>query len=81
MPPSIFALTYPDVFFKALDVAGTYGVLVLFGCFPVLMTWSERYSGTTLSSVRMVFGEKWVLLLIGFSASYVVLKEFIEIFN
>ena len=35
-PPSIFALLYPDVFLKALDLAGTYGVLAFFGVLPAI---------------------------------------------
>lgn len=42
VPPTILALSYPDVFFKALDYAGTYGVLLLFGLTPAAMAWSER---------------------------------------
>ena len=42
LPPTLLALSYPDVFFKALDYAGTYGVLLLFGLVPAAMAWSER---------------------------------------
>ena len=43
VPPLIMAVLNPDAFFAALDIAGTYGVLVLFGILPALMAWSERY--------------------------------------
>lgn len=42
IPPMILAISYPDIFFKALDNAGTYGVLLLFGFVPPIMAWSER---------------------------------------
>ena len=42
-PPFLLALTFPNLFFDALDFAGTYGVLTLFGLLPVAMAWSERY--------------------------------------
>ena len=42
-PPFLLALTFPDLFFSALNFAGTYGVLTLFGLLPVAMAWSERY--------------------------------------
>lgn len=42
-PPFLLSLTFPDLFFSALDFAGTYGVLTLFGLLPVAMAWSERY--------------------------------------
>jgi tyrosine-specific transport protein len=44
-PPWAFALSYPDVFLDALDSAGTFGVLTLFGCMPPAMAWSNRYGG------------------------------------
>ena len=43
IPPTLFAISYPDVFLSALDSAGTFGVLTLFGCMPPLMAWSNRY--------------------------------------
>ncbi|GMH45738.1 hypothetical protein BSKO_13701 [Bryopsis sp. KO-2023] len=78
LPPFVLALTFRDVFFQALDAAGTYGVLVLFGIIPAVMTWSERYGGTTLSSVRIVPGGKPAILLVGGAASFVILREFLE---
>ena len=45
VPPWAFALSYPDVFLDALDTAGTFGVLTLFGCMPPAMAWSNRYGG------------------------------------
>ena len=44
LPPTVLALSFPDIFFKALDYAGTYGVLLLFGLIPAAMAWSERCS-------------------------------------
>ena len=42
LPPTAFALAYPDIFLSALDKAGTFGVLTLFGCMPPLMAWRNR---------------------------------------
>ena len=44
LPPTVLALSFPDIFFRALDYAGTYGVLLLFGLIPAAMAWSERCS-------------------------------------
>lgn len=44
VPPVGFALWDPSVFFAALDNAGTYGALTLFGIIPPLMAWSLRYN-------------------------------------
>ena len=43
VPPFIFAVLFPDKFFAALDSAGTYGVLVLFGVITAAMAWQQRY--------------------------------------
>ncbi|KAK8492993.1 hypothetical protein V6N12_037522 [Hibiscus sabdariffa] len=42
IPPLGLALLDSEIFFKALDFAGTYGVLVLFGILPAAMSWSDR---------------------------------------
>ncbi|CAD5332161.1 unnamed protein product [Arabidopsis thaliana] len=42
VPPLVLSLLDPEIFFKALDFAGTYGVLVLFGILPAAMSWSDR---------------------------------------
>jgi tyrosine-specific transport protein len=43
-PPLAFSLYDPDVFFKALDFGGAFGVSTLFLVLPPVMVWSERYS-------------------------------------
>ncbi|KAL4437968.1 hypothetical protein ABPG77_004189 [Micractinium sp. CCAP 211/92] len=75
VPPLVLALSFPDVFFSALEFAGTYGVLVLFGLIPVAMVWSERYAGTTLSRIQVVPGGKPVLLLTAGVAAGVIAHE------
>lgn len=45
VPPWLFALSYPDIFLDALDSAGTFGVLTLFGCMPPAMAWVNRGYG------------------------------------
>ena len=39
----LFALVDPDVFFGALDSAGTFGISTLFGLVPAIMAWKQRY--------------------------------------
>lgn len=41
-PPLAFALFDPSIFYVALDSAGTYGVLTLFGVLPAAMAWVQR---------------------------------------
>jgi tyrosine-specific transport protein len=42
LPPLAAAVTYPDAFFGALEVAGVYGVATLFGVLPGAMALAER---------------------------------------
>jgi tyrosine-specific transport protein len=50
LPPIVFSTANAAVFFAALEIAGTYGVMTLYGMLPAAMSWSERYSGGTSSS-------------------------------
>lgn len=34
----------PDAFLSFLDIAGLYGVAVLFGILPAAMAWRQRYA-------------------------------------
>eukprot|EP00252_Welwitschia_mirabilis_P001882 TRINITY_DN11853_c0_g2_i2.p1 TRINITY_DN11853_c0_g2~~TRINITY_DN11853_c0_g2_i2.p1 ORF type:complete len:170 (+),score=31.64 TRINITY_DN11853_c0_g2_i2:585-1094(+) len=82
VPPVILALLNPDIFFKALDFAGTYGVLVLFGILPAAMAWAERYSTTSLPPPipPIVPGGKVTLAFIIGAAGYVITYELVENF-
>ncbi|CAI9106067.1 OLC1v1005125C1 [Oldenlandia corymbosa var. corymbosa] len=79
-PPLVLSLYDPEIFFKALDFAGTYGVLVLFGILPATMSWSDRYSNSSdfPKLPQLVPGGKLTLsLVIGVSA-FVIVSEVIE---
>jgi tyrosine-specific transport protein len=81
MPPTVLAILFPDVFYKALDFAGTYGVLVLFGLIPVAMAYGER--GTVLGSERGEEGNEgsvefvpgWLLPLLGIVPVVVIFDQ------
>ncbi|KAJ0726586.1 putative amino acid/polyamine transporter 2 [Helianthus annuus] len=81
-PPLILSLLDPDIFFKALDFAGTYGVLVLFGVLPAAMAWSDRYSSSSLSSniPELVPGGRFTLSLVIGGAGYVIVSELLDSF-
>ncbi|EXB54671.1 hypothetical protein L484_022533 [Morus notabilis] len=80
VPPLALSLLDPEIFFKALDFAGTYGVLVLFGIIPAAMSWSDRYSASTLSTglPQLVPGGKFTLSLVIGGAGYVIFSEVLE---
>ncbi|XP_022756699.1 uncharacterized protein LOC111304413 isoform X4 [Durio zibethinus] len=83
IPPLGLALLDPEIFFKALDFAGTYGVLVLFGILPAAMSWSDRYSSssTLLKLPELVPGGRLTLTLLMGCAGCVILTEIIENFG
>lgn len=59
IPPIVFTTVGKDVFLKALDVAGTYGIAMLFGAVPAAMAWKSREGER--EKWRMVGGGEWVL--------------------
>ncbi len=38
-PPFLFAFVYPGIFIKALNLAGGFSAVILFGVMPVMMRW------------------------------------------
>ncbi|KAJ0978930.1 hypothetical protein J5N97_014404 [Dioscorea zingiberensis] len=80
VPPLVLALLDPEIFFKALDFAGTYGVLVLFGLLPAAMSWSERYfSSSSIPKIPpLVPGGKLTLSIVIGGATFVILSEILE---
>jgi tyrosine-specific transport protein len=50
-PPLAIALYDPSLFFVALDNAGIFGNLLLFGIVPVAMVWQQRYGSKDKSSI------------------------------
>lgn len=82
-PPLVLSLLDPEIFFKALDFAGTYGVLVLFGVVPAAMSWSDRYSTSQeLPKVApLVPGGKLTLSLVIGGAGWVIISEILNNFS
>ncbi|KAK9673546.1 hypothetical protein RND81_12G174500 [Saponaria officinalis] len=83
VPPLLLSLLDPEIFFKALDFAGTYGVLVLFGVLPATMSWSDRYlTSPEIPKVpQLIPGGKLTLSLIISGAAWVILSEILSSFN
>eukprot|EP00249_Psilotum_nudum_P016453 c25831_g1_i4 orf=332-1825(-) len=81
LPPIVFALLNPDIFFTALDFAGTYGVLVLFGILPPAMAWAERYTDACVqpSIPPLVPGNRIMLGAIIGTAGCVITSQFFSL--
>ncbi|KAJ8750312.1 hypothetical protein K2173_014227 [Erythroxylum novogranatense] len=83
-PPLVLSLLDPDIFFKALDFAGTYGVLVLFGILPAAMAWSDRGDLNSSPSVKLpqlVPGGRITLSLVLGGAGFFILSEILDNFG
>lgn len=63
-PPFVFSVLYPQIFLTALNYAGAFGAVILFGIVPVLMVWKGRYCDKR-EGERLVPGGKAVLLCLG----------------
>ncbi|WP_213106441.1 amino acid permease [Candidatus Protochlamydia amoebophila] len=62
--PLLISISYPHIFLIALDYAGGFGVALLLGFLPILMTWIGRYR-QRLDSNRQLPGGKMSLILLG----------------
>jgi len=71
IPPFIFALVYPKIFLMALNYAGGFGAVILFGLLPAAMCWSGRYIQKN-NKLQIVPGGK-VTLIIVFLCSLLVI--------
>lgn len=63
LPPFIFAIVYPKLFLVALNYAGGFGAVILFGLLPAAMVWSGRYK-KKLNHAQMVPGGRFTLILV-----------------
>lgn len=77
VPPFILALIYPRIFLLALNAAGTFGALILFGILPALMVWRGRYS-QHLGDRQLVSGGKVVLVAIIVVALWIMSTQIID---
>jgi tyrosine-specific transport protein len=75
-PPLAIALTYPHLFLRALDFAGGFIDLLLFGIMPVLIVWIGRYVKKTEGPYRVAGGKPLLIAIFLFSATLISLRLF-----
>ncbi|MES2345495.1 MAG: aromatic amino acid transport family protein [Chlamydiota bacterium] len=66
-PPLIFAVVYPQLFFKALNFAGGVCAVILFGIIPVTMVWIGRYKKHIPSTYQVNGGRPLLFYIFGFA--------------
>ncbi|SRR5581483_5271158 len=79
VPPTIVALSYPNIFIIALGYAGGFSCAILFGLFPPLMVWVGRYIKKQGHKQQVRGGKPFLALLIIFvliELSIQIVQEF-----
>lgn len=80
VPPLIAALIKPGIFIEALELAGAFGALVLFGILPALMAWVARYREVAVSK-RLVPGGRPLLVFVILIASAIIVIQIVHQFR
>lgn len=75
-PPFLCALLYPTIFLAALNTAGGFGAVILFGILPALMVWKGRYT-QQLGMPQIVPGGKPLLIAIIAFSVWVMALQFV----
>jgi len=72
VPPTLLAMSRPDIFLPALDTAGTFGITILFGIVPAACAWQLRRDDADAEAESFVPGGDAVLLVMaGLSAGII----------
>jgi len=72
IPPTAFSMIYPELFFKALNFAGGFCAVILFGVFPSLMIWRGRYKHQIPSKYTIAGGQPFLIGILIFSLCIVI---------
>lgn len=80
LPPLIFALSFPQIFFKALSFAGGVCAMILFGILPTSMAWVGRYQKKLTSNYHVRGGKASLVLAFSFSL-FVIFCELTRLFS
>ncbi len=80
VPPLLFSLVYPDIFLTALNYAGGFAAVTLFGILPAIMVWVSReayYHKTSWVAPGGTFALIVVVLFALFVITMEALYEFV----
>lgn len=77
IPPLLCALIYPKAFLAALNYAGSFGAVTLFGLLPVAMVWNGRYRQKRTGEV-FIKGGRLTLLLVLCAAAVIMVLQLID---
>jgi tyrosine-specific transport protein len=77
VPPLILSLACPKLFFKALNFAGGFCAVLLFGILPALLIWIGRYRKRVEASYQVIGGKPLLVFVLVF-ASLVFIFQFLN---
>lgn len=78
LPPFLFSIFYPKIFLTALNFAGGFGAVVIFGILPAAMVWAGRY-GQNIGAKPIIPGGKGALLAVILFACAVIALQLYQI--
>ena len=80
IPPLLLSVLSPTIFFDAIEVAGAFGVSILFGILPAVMVWKARYGyERRLLNEPLVLGEKAALVVMAVGAIAVIFEHMLQL--
>jgi tyrosine-specific transport protein len=74
VPPYLIGITYPTIFLTALNYAGAFGAVILFGIIPALMVWAGRYREKWDEKAIVPGGKPMLITIITFASAVVLLQ-------
>lgn len=74
LPPFICAIAYPSIFLSALNYAGGFGAVTLFGILPALMVWQGRYHKKIGMEPLVPGGKPFLCGVIAFAIGVILLQ-------
>jgi tyrosine-specific transport protein len=78
--PLVISMSYPHIFLTALDYAGGFGVALLLGLLPILMTWIGRYYQGQDNNQQLP-GGKITLIVLGLFVVFELFHETTHLFE
>lgn len=75
-PSLLLSLIYPHIFLMALNYAGAFGAVTLFGILPALMAWSGRYCKGFTGRELVPGGRITLIAIISFALAVIALQIF-----
>jgi len=76
VPPALFASVDPTLFLQALNYAGGYGAMLIFGLLPIAMAYSGRYYQKRQGVIFLPGGKLSLAILLAFSIIVISIVSF-----